>query len=373
MAQSQNTIFSAPSVYSEHGVLLLEAVTNLHVGAGRSGGVVDLPVQRDELGFPAVYGSSLKGALKTAILWALLKRGLDKNTATMGVEALLGPEPTTEEKFESSVAVLDAYLLAMPVRSLSPAYVYVTSPRLLRRLGEYVALAGLKNESNGVLQEIINEAEDKHTSGKALCLKCKVASGSLVLTDQRVEYESSSRALKWLDLEKPVLVLDDERARVLIERGLLRVTRVRLDREKKTVAHGGLWTEEYVPSGTRFVTVVLFKRPPLSREFVQRFLKLKENGVRDAKYSPEEGGASRQNSEVGFKEYLSVLEELGIQVKENIKSLTEGQDIPKINEAIASDLKSFVLGLLSGDLRGYLILGGHETIGKGIVRVTPIY
>ena len=47
------------------GILIIGyAVTPLHPGAGRVPGVVDLPVQRDPMGYPMLYASSLKGALK---------------------------------------------------------------------------------------------------------------------------------------------------------------------------------------------------------------------------------------------------------------------------------------------------------------------
>jgi CRISPR-associated protein Cmr4 len=50
-------------------LVFIEALTPLHPGAGRSvEGLADLPVQRDEFGFPTIWASSLKGAIKSAKL-----------------------------------------------------------------------------------------------------------------------------------------------------------------------------------------------------------------------------------------------------------------------------------------------------------------
>ncbi|RLI32648.1 type III-B CRISPR module RAMP protein Cmr4, partial [Candidatus Bathyarchaeota archaeon] len=48
--------------YKIGDLVLVRAVTMLHPGIGRSGAVVDLPVQKDNLGFPMIFSSSLKGA-----------------------------------------------------------------------------------------------------------------------------------------------------------------------------------------------------------------------------------------------------------------------------------------------------------------------
>ena len=45
---------------------ILKCITNLHVGSGDSGfSIVDKQVEKDELtGYPMIYSSSLKGALR---------------------------------------------------------------------------------------------------------------------------------------------------------------------------------------------------------------------------------------------------------------------------------------------------------------------
>lgn len=49
-------------------LILAYAITPVHVGMGRAPGVVDLPFQRDSIGYPIVYGSSFKGVLKSTLM-----------------------------------------------------------------------------------------------------------------------------------------------------------------------------------------------------------------------------------------------------------------------------------------------------------------
>jgi len=51
--------------YNTADLVFVRTITNLHPGTGRGGEVVDLPVQRDQFEFPMIYGSSLKGAIKS--------------------------------------------------------------------------------------------------------------------------------------------------------------------------------------------------------------------------------------------------------------------------------------------------------------------
>ena len=136
-----SSTFTSFSSYASADVILIDSVTHLHVGSGKVSGEVDLPVQRDEFGFPCIYSSSLKGALKSALSYAAAKQpGTSANWRTL-IWSLMGPDPEPEESFESSVTLLDAYLLAMPVRSLKGVYAYVTTPTLLRRFVEFLELA----------------------------------------------------------------------------------------------------------------------------------------------------------------------------------------------------------------------------------------
>ena len=102
---------------SKGGLLYVFALTTLHPGAGRGSEHVDLPVQRDEFGYPVIWGSGLKGSLRSYFT------RLNKNNK---VKTVFGPEPASEEvsEYSSAISVHDARLILMPARSLRGVWVY---------------------------------------------------------------------------------------------------------------------------------------------------------------------------------------------------------------------------------------------------------
>lgn len=112
-------------------MLGLLAETSIHPGAGRSLGVVDLPVARETAsGYPVIAGSSLKGALRQAAEQTLGRDSVD-------VHHVFGRPDQV-----GGVAVSDARLLLLPVRSLASASCWVTCPQLIERFRRDVTRAG---------------------------------------------------------------------------------------------------------------------------------------------------------------------------------------------------------------------------------------
>ena len=106
--------------------------TSLHAGTGTGEGVIDLPIQREgHSGWPCVYGSGVKGALRHR---AMASKPQDSSTAD--VDAIFGPAHSAEESQHHAGALLvgDARLVLLPVRSLTSCYRQVTCPALLKRL-----------------------------------------------------------------------------------------------------------------------------------------------------------------------------------------------------------------------------------------------
>ncbi|MEM2914640.1 MAG: type III-B CRISPR module RAMP protein Cmr4 [Candidatus Bathyarchaeia archaeon] len=290
--------------YSAGDLVLLRSVVPLHPGVGRGGEEVDLAIQRDGLGFPIIYSSSIKGALKSMI-WRL-----DQRKANL----LLGPE-TEEEKFASALSILDCFLLIMPVRSLVGIYAFLTTPLLLRRFYEIMDFAeavGIKNlkelkdsvrqvlkDSDGLKESTIVSSSDK--------LKVDALNGKLVINEelwlQPIEKDSVEDLESKLKIEKGrLVVVNDDSGLSAINRSILRVTRVRIGRETKTVEGRGLWTEEHVPHDAFFYTVFFYSR--------------------------------------------------------------------SYNEALdsADKVRNEIRGLIN-EFGNYLIIGGHETVGRGIVKL----
>lgn len=110
-------------------ILGLLAESPIHPGAGRSLGVVDLPVARESAtDYPVIVGSSLKGALR------------DKAASLIpgDVERLFGKQNRAGE-----LIVSDARLMLLPVRSLTQSFRWATCPHLIERCRRDLGRAGL--------------------------------------------------------------------------------------------------------------------------------------------------------------------------------------------------------------------------------------
>ena len=258
--------------------VLASALTPLHPGAGRVPGVVDLPVQRDPYGYPLVPASSVKGALKTqaGLRNRCVKDGMIKcensNIACKTICCVFGPEPGSGDEGASAASVVDFFLLAIPVPSLEYGYVYVTSPMLLARAHGILEAATTDNIMFSKLSKVIDTmlGEAKGLRGHsvvALGIQDKVTLGLEKFTVKKtlgvdeLELESLNPLYRAQPLGQNLVVVGDDVAPTVIEKGLVRVTRVRLDRKKKTVAQGALWTEEYLPPGSLFVGAITFTKP----------------------------------------------------------------------------------------------------------------
>ncbi|TGO02467.1 hypothetical protein PN36_24515 [Candidatus Thiomargarita nelsonii] len=111
-----------------NAILGLLTETSLHAGIGQTLGVIDLPIQREtQTNWPFVYASSVKGSMRS-----LAEEKWDDKKL---VKEIFGPEMShgTSNRYAGALAVGDARLLLLPVRSLTSHFKWVTCPDLLRR------------------------------------------------------------------------------------------------------------------------------------------------------------------------------------------------------------------------------------------------
>ncbi|ADX84685.1 type III-B CRISPR module RAMP protein Cmr4 [Saccharolobus islandicus] len=248
----------------------IHAITHLHVGSGSSvEEEIDLPFQRDELGYPTIYASSLKGAIKSF----LLKEFPDKRDV---IYKVLGEDENPEEA--SLGTFLDAILFAIPSRiieidSAKPyVWVYVTTYELLKKVKLYLdSISQLSNASFSNLKNKIDTILAKE--GKNITLDSDLKS-AILNEDFYVELEALNNKIpSIINAGVPLLVLEDSIGREVINRSLIRVRRIRIDRDKKVVETGGLWSEEYVPMKTIFFSVLLGKESKESAIFASCILR----------------------------------------------------------------------------------------------------
>ena len=115
-------------------MLGLLAETPVHPGAGRSMGVVDLPVAREaSTDYPVLVGSSLKGALRDKA-----ETINETETAKTDPDRRFGKPDQAGD-----LLVSDGRLLLLPVRSLTASFRWVTCPHLVERYLRDLTRAGL--------------------------------------------------------------------------------------------------------------------------------------------------------------------------------------------------------------------------------------
>ena len=120
----------------EHKILGLLAQTPIHAGAGSAVGVIDLPIMREaHTGWPCVFGSAVKGALRSKATLA----------DAPWVTDVFGPDTRNASDHAGAVAVGDARLLLLPVRSLTTHFKWVTCPAALMRSAQDAVRMGYAN------------------------------------------------------------------------------------------------------------------------------------------------------------------------------------------------------------------------------------
>jgi CRISPR-associated protein Cmr4 len=115
------------------------AESAIHCGAGRSAGIIDLPIAREAAtDYPFIAGSGLKGALRDRAGTRGQRPGRSDAEIEVEIGSIFGKQDQA-----GKLLVADARLLLLPVRCLSGAYRWVTSPLLLERLKRDLARSGI--------------------------------------------------------------------------------------------------------------------------------------------------------------------------------------------------------------------------------------
>ena len=134
------------------------AETAIHPGAGRSMGVVDLPVAREAAtGYPVLVGSSLKGSL----------RDKAEHMREARASKIVPDQSFGKPDHAGELMVSDARLLLLPVRSLTRSFRWVTCPHLIERYRRDLIRAGLapRPKAPGTEQRGSVLANDRNGSG----------------------------------------------------------------------------------------------------------------------------------------------------------------------------------------------------------------
>ncbi len=238
------------------GMLYLYVETPLHVGASSGLSNIDLPIQRERTTqYPMIQGSSIKGRLRATA------RDSMKDATLFNV--IFGPDSSTGDAIEHAGALItgDARILLFPVRSLSGIFAYTTSRDVLARFKrdfERTAPATLPWNVPATTNDVLVTTQSKALANNTLVLEEFSFNARPELQVDHIAAWLAEHALPdlnadtyWPEKVRNALVIlpeDDFRDFALYATEV--VTRIRIDRETRTVESGALWTEEHLPPDT---------------------------------------------------------------------------------------------------------------------------
>lgn len=253
-------------------LFFVHALSPVHVGSGSSVDIVDLPLIRERsTGHPYLPGSSVKGALR-AMVEARGNRNVED--ILFGFRKRREDEDSDRDTFAGALAISDARLLLLPVRASRGVFAMTTCPLALRRLLRLLEDGGVGDDDivtslKGLLQDLGAMNEDQPS---------RVAEGSLLMTDAstRVDLEDMETTLqadprltilgRFLAqhllsgeddyLTRRLCLLPDDSFCYFAEHATEVNARVRIDSATRTVAHGALWNEEYLPAESVLVGIL---------------------------------------------------------------------------------------------------------------------
>lgn len=222
---------------------LLHALSALHVGTGQSVGTVDLPIARAKASnLPLVPGSAIKGVLRDEITL----NDADKKT-------LFGPESTKAdvETHAGAIAVGDANLLILPIRSFAGTVAFATCPFILKHYARDMALK----------ETIPVPATDTANIGTTSDLKI---GNKIALEDLDITANNNADTQKWAskiatalyptdsswqdEFTSRFVILPDNIFSFLADTATEVRMRISIDRNTRIVKEGALWSEENLPA-----------------------------------------------------------------------------------------------------------------------------
>ncbi|MEN8218345.1 MAG: type III-B CRISPR module RAMP protein Cmr4 [Pseudomonadota bacterium] len=230
--------------------------TSLHAGTGQMLGVIDLPIQREShTSWPCVYGSAVKGAM----------RELAENKGHTWVEDVFGPDMQNGSEYAGALAITDARLLLLPVRSLTGHFKWVTCPAVLQRWQADYRRLGLPDGNDFSVSNTIDG--NKALVSKSLTEQDLFLEEFRFKTQPREEIDKVVRSVAKLmgrernEIEKALksqlTVVNDDMFAHIARYATPVNAHIAIDNETKTVKPGALWYEETLPPDTLLYTALV--------------------------------------------------------------------------------------------------------------------
>jgi CRISPR-associated protein Cmr4 len=235
--------FKGKNMTTCNALLGLWAETSIHAGTGSSVDGVDLPIQREgHNGWPCVFGSAVKGALRA--------KAEDKWDDNDSVRLVFGPDGDKAADHAGALMVGDARLLLLPVRSLTGHFKWVTCPALLERLLRDATRLGL---ALSYVKPVISNTETVLQANKSdidLFLEEYRFKPQVEELGQLIADLSKVSGIETSALTEQLAIVSNDMFAYLSKYATPVTAHIAIDNEKKTVKRGALWYEETLPPET---------------------------------------------------------------------------------------------------------------------------
>lgn len=248
-------------------LLGLYAHSNIHAGSGDEvSGVIDLPIQREgHTGWPVIFGSALKGAMRGHAF----NLHFDKELTSI----IFGDESTDGSEHAGAMSVSDAKLLLLPVRSLNRHFYWVTSPALLERYASDLLWSEIGNIDKKLANLKIDDIDDNtaitHGNPDQNNEKARIFLEEFSFREKKKNLSDMVDLIAIVmdsvfgeedikkNLKNQILIVSNNIFSHLAQFSTVVIPHTSIDQKTKTVKKGALWYEESLPSQTVLYASVL--------------------------------------------------------------------------------------------------------------------
>lgn len=286
------------------------AVSPIHAGSGTSTSAVDLPIQRERhTNWPHIQATGVKGAFR-----AHFRDFVNQDNDKQLINLVFGSDEQDgwDKKIDNlpgAMSVSDARLLAFPMRSNIAPFVWVTCPSVLKRLKtdlQYISLG-----ETMTIDEKDIQGDNAVWIGKGELGKPVVLEDAVVNVTEKIEDDFFTSTFSEL---KNLLLISDEMFDYAVSYCTEIQTNIKIDSKTGTAQDGALRYQEFLPADSVLYSIVYYSGRNVSE-------------IKDDKQS-------------------------------ELKKLVEEMQAEKIKTFVEDTVKDFIQ------------IGGDETLGKGICKIT---
>ncbi len=232
-------------------LLGLLSQTSIHAGTGQNTGVIDLPIQREgHNGWPCVFGSAVKGALRT-------RAEEEYDADNDSVIYVFGPDTNNASDHAGAMTISDARLLLLPVRSLTSQFKWVTCPAAINRFIQDASRFGIQVS----ITDDFNVTDEDTAWVTADQKEARIFLEEYRFNTKPVNLNSLINALLLLmkgvnkeTLEQQLVIVNNDNFSHLSQHVTPVNAHIAIDSETKIVKPGALWYEETLPPETLLYT-----------------------------------------------------------------------------------------------------------------------